>query len=74
MLKSMLKRKENVMTDQDTKPTHIEAEQSPNFGSIVRRLTWAVPLVIVIVLVGIVLLALLGPAVGNVYSYMGSAL
>ena len=57
------------MPDQDTKPTSVESsvevEQSLNFGKILRTLVWVVPVLIVIV---IVVLALLGPAVGTIYS------
>jgi hypothetical protein len=66
------------MPHQDTKPTHVEAsvEAKPSMGpgTVIGKLTLIVPLVIIIVIAGIVLLALLGPQVGNVYSYTGGSL
>ena len=66
------------MTDQDTKPTRVEIasaeDQTANSQKVWGELTRIVFLVIIAVIAGIALLALLGPTVGNVYSYAGSAL
>ncbi len=64
------------MPDQDISPTSAEAanevEQSLSSGKILRTLIWVVPLIIIIVIISIVLLALIGPAVGHVYTTFDS--
>ncbi len=64
------------MPDQDISPTSAEeaneVEQSLSSGKILRTLIWVVPLIIIIVIISIVLLALIGPAVGHVYTTFDS--
>ena len=66
------------MPDQDMKPKQIEESvelhASKDTRKISETLIWLVPLVIVIVVLGIVLLAALGPAMGHVYSGFGDSL